>query len=72
MQPRYDLAHLAVQFLDLSMGALSGTSVEMSDNSRALPRAKPYELLTGEADLRACLLQRHGRNFQAEVVKPLF
>jgi len=71
MQARYDLAHLAVQFLDSSLGVFSGTPVKMSDNGRAPLRTEPDELLAGETDPLACLLQRYGRNFQADLVKLL-
>ena len=41
----HDLANLTVKFLDLSLGALSGTPIKMSDNGRAFFGTEPYDLL---------------------------
>jgi len=60
---------LTLEFLDLSLGALSGVTVKMTDNSRALFRTKPQELLAGEGKALACFFQRHGRRSQTESVK---
>lgn len=71
MQARYDLAYLAVRFFDPSLLALSGTLLKMGNNGRALLRAKSDELLAGQADPLAYLLQRYGRNADAEFVELL-
>jgi hypothetical protein len=41
----HDLANLTVKFRYLSLGALSGTTIKMSDNGRAFFGAEPYDLL---------------------------
>jgi hypothetical protein len=54
VQHRHDLANLTLEFLDLSLAALSGVTVKMTDNGRALFRTKPQELLAGEGKALAC------------------
>jgi hypothetical protein len=45
VKPVTILANLTVKFLDVSLVALSGTTIKMSDNGRAFFRAEPYDLL---------------------------
>jgi len=44
---RHHLASLTVEFLDLSLGPLSGATVKMTDDSPAFFRTKSQELLAG-------------------------